>query len=120
VLLVLALIGVLVISKNDESDASKHRGKIVTSETVKASTADKEEAQAASSAKNDACGKCTVEKVPDEQLTAEKSGNEWKFFGHKCVGSSACDDCEVDNCTGVYDDRPPTGPCNHCSPKAKK
>jgi hypothetical protein len=114
VLVIVALIVVIFIPKDDESNA--HRGKIMNGETVKVSApaADKEEAP---SAKNDACGKCKVEKVPDDQLTAEKSGDGWKFFGHKCVGSPACEACEVDNCTGAYDDRPPTGPCNHCSLK---
>jgi len=121
-LVVVALIVVIFIPKDDVSDASKHRGKIVVAESVKASVsvADKEDAPAA---KNDACGKCKVEKVPNEELTTKKVGKEWKFLGHKCVGVSGapagnlsqCDACEVDNCTGDDNTSPPTGPCDHCS-----
>jgi hypothetical protein len=105
--IVALVIGTFVVTYND--DAPKEHGR---------SAKHADEALAASSSKSDVCGRCKVEKVPNEDLTTKSVGNGFLFLGNKCVGSDACAACEVDNCTGPDNENPPTGLCNHCSPKA--
>jgi len=113
------LVAAQFLTGSDTGGSKDHARPGKHAKVVQASDSDKDEAPAAVASKSDACGSCKVEKVPDDQLETRKTENGWLFLGHKCVGSD-CDACEVDNCTGPSNESSPTGPCNHCSRKAKQ